>query len=1175
MTQSVTLRARLAAGFLAAAFALLAPTPGAAARGAGFEERVAGRKAVEEVYWRHRIWPETNAGAKPALSAVLPDSVIRARVGDDLRKSNALEVFWRRSVRPSDLQAELDRMVANTRDPRMLGELFAALGNDPTLIAETLARPALVDRLIRSWYASDARLHAALRKKAEAALRSCRSLACMPSMGGLYRETTFRLGGEVGGLRDQEKPGDAVRLDADRWQRLLSRLGRRAGGDALSLRLLEPGGLEETADGFVVTTVLSQRKDEVRTASVTWPKTTFDAWWFSVRDSVAEEVDSGGVAFTLAALDAPGCTDDTWRTLAPRLPDPRIDHTAVWTGSEMIVWGGEGGVLLNTGGRYQPATDTWTPTSTGDGLPAPRRLHTAVWSGAEMIVWGGVGPAALGTGGRYDPQADTWTPTPTNGAPAARSGHTAVWTGFEMVVWGGSGNVYLNTGARYNPSLDAWFATPTAANVPAPRSGHTAVWTGTSMIVWGGVNTTTGYQNTGGVYDPSLDTWATTSTGTNVASARADHTAVWSGSEMIVWGGSVAGVVILNTGRRYNPATNTWALVSAGTNAPSARFNHSAVWTGTEMIVWGGDGGIPLLNNGARYLPAADTWTPLAMGGAVPSARSGHTAVWTGTEMIVWGGDDGISVVDTGGRFDPMEESWVPTATGKGIASARSSHTAVWTGSEMIVWGGFNDVTNQVSTGSRYDPATDAWIETSTSAGVPAARSDHAAVWTGTEMIVWGGYSPGSGYVATGGRYNPAANAWAPTSTGMDLPAGRGGTTAVWTGAAMLVWGGYDANVYMNSGGLYDPGADMWTPTSVLVGVPSPRYAHSAVWTGTEMIVWGGYDGSALDTGGRYDPAGNLWQGTSFASPAPTPRSGHTAVWTGGEMIVWGGFPSLNSGGRYRPDLDAWSATSIGDGVPSGRSAHAAVWTGSEMLVWGGFDGAYLNTGGRYDPSADAWTPTSTGAGVPVARFAHAPVWTGREMIVWGDSNGIHLRTGGSYCACPAGGLYYRDEDGDGYGVTSMSWPTCDGLVPAGYSLSAGDCDDANPSRHPAAEEICNGVDDNCNATLDDVALSLSPSGQGALIAWTTVSGSSGYDVVRGNLTILRDTGGDFTAAIEVCLADDAASSPLEDAGTLRPGEAVFYLVRADGCSGSWNSGGPAQQGDRDPEIAASPAACP
>jgi len=47
-----------------------------------------------------------------------------------------------------------------------------------------------------------------------------------------------------------------------------------------------------------------------------------------------------------------------------------------------------------------------------------------------MVVWGGshTYDSNLNTGGRYDPVTDTWTATSTVGAPLARSYHTAVWT---------------------------------------------------------------------------------------------------------------------------------------------------------------------------------------------------------------------------------------------------------------------------------------------------------------------------------------------------------------------------------------------------------------------------------------------------------------------------------------------------------------------------------------------------------------------------------------------------------------------------------------------------------------------------------------------------------------------------------------------------------------------------
>ena len=178
-----------------------------------------------------------------------------------------------------------------------------------------------------------------------------------------------------------------------------------------------------------------------------------------------------------------------------------------------------------------------------------------------MIVWGGVGVGGfiVNTGGRYNPGTDIWTATNTTNAPAGRSGHTAVWSGSEMIVWGGTVDVsgtFLNTGGRYNPSTDSWTATSTT-NAPAGRWTHTAVWTGSEMIVWGGAVGNIPVLNTGGRYNPGTDSWTATST-TGAPAARDFHTAVWTGSEMIVWGGDVAGSTVLNTGGRYNPSTDGW-----------------------------------------------------------------------------------------------------------------------------------------------------------------------------------------------------------------------------------------------------------------------------------------------------------------------------------------------------------------------------------------------------------------------------------------------------------------------------------------------------------------------------------------------------------------------------------------------------------------------------------------
>ena len=106
--------------------------------GISFEERVAAQRSIEEVYWRHRIWPKGNPQPKPPLSTVMPDDAIRAKVDDYLKKSNALEKWWQRPITAEQLQSEMDRMARQTHDPQVLQELFAAVGNSPFVIAETL-----------------------------------------------------------------------------------------------------------------------------------------------------------------------------------------------------------------------------------------------------------------------------------------------------------------------------------------------------------------------------------------------------------------------------------------------------------------------------------------------------------------------------------------------------------------------------------------------------------------------------------------------------------------------------------------------------------------------------------------------------------------------------------------------------------------------------------------------------------------------------------------------------------------------------------------------------------------------------------------------------------------------------------------------------------------------------
>src|SRR2546427_8367081 len=131
---------------LLAFFRSEAPTTGSQ-RTLTFAERVAYQRTIEEVYWRHRIWPKERPDPKPSLDAVMSQAQLEKKVAEYLRTSQVLGDYCQRPLTVEQLQAEMDRMAQHTKQPKVLRELFQALGNDPFVIAECLARPILSERL--------------------------------------------------------------------------------------------------------------------------------------------------------------------------------------------------------------------------------------------------------------------------------------------------------------------------------------------------------------------------------------------------------------------------------------------------------------------------------------------------------------------------------------------------------------------------------------------------------------------------------------------------------------------------------------------------------------------------------------------------------------------------------------------------------------------------------------------------------------------------------------------------------------------------------------------------------------------------------------------------------------------------------------------------------------------
>lgn len=371
----------------------------------------------------------------------------------------------------------------------------------------------------------------------------------------------------------------------------------------------------------------------------------------------------------------------------------------------------------------------------------------------------------------------------------------------------------------------------------------------------------------------------------------------------------VAVVVVLPPTGNPDPqpvAAAVWkALPDAGI---AARSDPSVVWTRQAMIVWGGAGQAGVLGDGASYDLATDRWAQLAPAPITP--RRGQSAVWTGTKMVVFGGQglregcERICALGDGAAYDPVTNAWTPLPPSP--IEPRHGHTAVFLQNRMVVWGGAAQGGAALGDGAAYDPVANTWA----ALPVPplAPRLGHRAVATTDRMLVWGGSSEaaeGGRYFADGAVYSPATNGWSTMATPPASVEPRDNAAGVWTGEQLLVWGGYGRSdactpCFYGDGAAYDLRSDSWTPLA-----PSPlrgRGTHRAVWTGREMLVWGGFDSAVRDDGALYNPFDDAW-----TRLAPTPlaaRQSHAMVWTGQQLIVWGGAGAggaLAAGGILTP----------------------------------------------------------------------------------------------------------------------------------------------------------------------------------------------------------------------------------------------------------------------------------
>jgi hypothetical protein len=321
-----------------------------------------------------------------------------------------------------------------------------------------------------------------------------------------------------------------------------------------------------------------------------------------------------------------------------------------------------------------------------------------------------------------------------------------------------------------------------------------------------------------------------------------------------------------------------------------------------------------------------------------------------------------------------------------GRLARRAGAAVVWTGHELIVWGGVSrDLSRTYTDGAAYDPGTGRWaLLPPAPEGQWLGGDGELVVWTGREVLVWGGltipdpvHAPRLGRLADGVAYDPARRTWrrlpAPPAPLKPIVGGR---WAVWTGRELLVGGVQEAGAGGGVvAGAYDPAADRWRLLSQspgLTGGSGHLQARTVVWAGSRLLVWNFWSRSArapndlTDASGRpdvepdgidlwaYDPATDRW--TVLPAPPSEVRrvvANASMVWTGQEVVIASAQAEVSAGrtrattlaGRYDPERDRWTPIAPPPLRPGGRV----------VLVWAGAAVVEPFKNAVYDPAADRW----------------------------------------------------------------------------------------------------------------------------------------------------------------------------------------------------------------------------
>ncbi len=306
---------------------------------------------------------------------------------------------------------------------------------------------------------------------------------------------------------------------------------------------------------------------------------------------------------------------------------------SAFDGVDMLFLGYQDPDAVNKAMLYNVSNNTWRDAATPPAnLFYPKIVSIA--SGKFFVVGNGPSPYISSSLGAaiYDKNANSWT-TVTGDLRGSLTSFNLVKADSRILLWGGNSPYSLSSvspGWSFDLSSNQWKKISTTGAPNSMRNDFSSHWTGQKLLIWGGhdnLRDSSGvsyfpyalFYNDGGLYDPVTDTWELFNTPASI-SPRAFHASVWTGTEMLIWGGltsssncNVAGQnnSCIDQGAAFNPNTKTWRTIAA--SGSLGLFQSSAVFKDGAMYIVDGfskmeSNSIQTSTNALRYNVSDDSW---------------------------------------------------------------------------------------------------------------------------------------------------------------------------------------------------------------------------------------------------------------------------------------------------------------------------------------------------------------------------------------------------------------------------------------------------------------------------------------------------------------------------------------------------------------------------------------